>query len=78
MGRRYGDLLDMGRRDHVLTVHGYSGRKDGILTGHWQKALCAILRTREGEMYCHDMGRQGKALTGDGQKRWCTDWTWTG
>ena len=43
MGRRYGDSLDMGRRYDVLTVHGYKGRKDGILTGHGQRALGGIL-----------------------------------
>ena len=44
-------LLDMGRRDCVLT-------------GHWQGRWCP-----------DDMGRRDYVLIGHGQDRWCTVWT---
>ena len=60
----------MGIRGSVLTVHGYQCRKGGILTGHGQRVLGGIVTGP-------DIGRRGKVLTGDEQKIWCSDWTWT-
>ena len=68
----------MSRSGGVLTVHGYKGMTDGILTGHGLRALGGIL-TGHGQESCIGMtwagevgfslvlGRKDGVLTGHGQ-----------
>ena len=81
MGTRYSDWLVMGRRGDVLTVHMHMGIRVGKCNSDWSWAECLRChsdQTRAGEVYWYDMSMRNSVLTGDGQKKWCIDWTWTG